>query len=354
MERSQFKYWGAFLKKVHAACHLHQVDPRLVYFDDKESKETHKRELDLKDLTGATGTDGGFLIPDEFLAQLQAAQNERAVVRPRATVIPMRRRTVTIPVLDQTGITAGQPHWFGGIQMYWADEAEQKGQSQPKFRFIRLDAHKLVGYTVATDELLDDAAIGLEAFLSGPLGFAGAAAWMEDFVFVQGDGIGKPLGILNAPATLTQTRASGGTIAYADLVDMLAKFLPSSGQGIWLASQSAMPKLMLMEGPSGNPSFLWGDATNGRPNSLLGLPIVFTEKMPVLGSKGDICLADWSYYLIGDRQAVTVDSSMHELFRYDKTSWRVVERIDGKPWLSAPLTYQDGTTQVSPFVALAA
>ena len=30
----------------------------------------------------------------------------------------------------------------------------------------------------------------------------------------------------------------------------------------------------------------------------------------------------------------------------------MIHRVDGQPWLNAPLTYQDTTTQVSPFVAL--
>ncbi len=33
-------------------------------------------------------------------------------------------------------------------------------------------------------------------------------------------------------------------------------------------------------------------------------------------------------------------------------TWRVVERVDGQPWIEKPITLQDGTTQVSPFVAL--
>jgi HK97 family phage major capsid protein len=63
-------------------------------------------------------------------------------------------------------------------------------------------------------------------------------------------------------------------------------------------------------------------------------------------------LADFSYYLIGDRQATTVESTKFEAWQYDKTSWRAVHRVDGQPWTNAPFTYQDSTTTVSPFVAL--
>ena len=66
-------------------------------------------------------------------------------------------------------------------------------------------------------------------------------------------------------------------------------------------------------------------------------------------------LADFRYYLIGDRQATTIESTPYtDQWKYDLTSWRAVHRVDGQPWLSAPLTYQDGTVQVSPFVILGA
>ena len=74
--------------------------------------------------------------------------------------------------------------------------------------------------------------------------------------------------------------------------------------------------------------------------------------MPNLGQPGDVLLADWKYYLIGDRQATTLASSTHFRFRSDLTAWRAVHRVDGKPWLSEPITLADGVDQISPFVIL--
>jgi HK97 family phage major capsid protein len=88
------------------------------------------------------------------------------------------------------------------------------------------------------------------------------------------------------------------------------------------------------------------------PGKLFGYPVVFTEKLPVPGVTGSVILCDWKYYLIGDRQGTTIESNNSELFRYDQTSWRAVHRVDGQPWLSAPLTLSDGSSQVSPFVQL--
>ena len=349
----KFKSWGEFLKACWLANHkdgsIRRLDSRLQWFAESEPKS-----IESKDMVESVGASGGFLVPTEFDAQLRAVMGEQSIVRPRATIIRIARRQVNIPVLDQTGTTAGVPHWFGGLTFYWAEEGAEKTASDAEFREVSLVAHKLIGYTRASDELLADAAISLSDFLSGPLGFAGGVAWMEDYAFLQGTGAGQPLGVINAGATITVARQSAATpVQYQDLVNMLEAFLPT-GRGVWIISQSAMSNLLTMSGPTGNPSYLWGNATEGRPNTLLGFPVVWTEKTPTVGTAGDVILAGFTYYLIGDRQATTIESTQYDYWRYDKTSWRVVHRVDGQPWLSAPLTLQDGSTQVSPFVILGA
>lgn len=327
-------------------------DPRLKFFKDELPAGMQR-----KDMAEGSGAGGGYLVPAEFQTQLRAIMGEQGLIRGRATVIRMGRRELQIPVLDQTGTTAGIPHWFGGLRFYWAEEAEQKTESDPAFRQVKLVAHKLIGYTRASDELVDDSALSLADFLAGPMGFAGGAVWMEDYAFLRGNGAGQPLGIINAGATIQVARAAVGAIGFVDLANMLEHFLPS-GKGIWLCTQSALADLIQMSGPAANASYLWlngpfnGGATGGVNGTLLGMPIRFSEKNPLIGAVGDIVLADLSYYLIGDRQATTVESTKFDRWQYDQTSWRMVHRVDGQPWLSAPLTYQDGETQVSPFVEL--
>jgi len=344
---SEFKDWGGFLQASWLASVRNIKDSRLKFFKDEAPAEQ-------KDLAENVGASGGFLVPPEFMAQLMSIVSERNTIRPRCTIIPMRRRQVNIPVLSQTGTTAAQPHWFGGMNVFWTEEAGAKSETTPAFREVSLVAHKLAAITYASDELMEDSAISLAAFLQGPMGFGGAVAWYEEYAFLQGTGVGQPLGVIPAGATITVNRANvSPAVQYVDLINMMESFLPN-GNGVWYIHQSVMSTLMTMSGPAGNASYLWGDATNGRPNSLLGMPLVWTEKLPREGTAGDVLLADWSYYLLGDRQATTVDTSIHNKFEYDKTTWRVVHRVDGRPWLSAPITLADGTSQISPFVILGA
>ncbi len=346
-----FKSWGHFLSACYSAGKIHQIDPRLKTFYDDADPATRK------ELSESTGATGGFLVPTEYIPNVYSVMAETSIVRSRATIIPMRRRQVRIPVVDQTETTAGVPHWFGGMHFDWEEEGALKEESGPKFRLMALEAHKLIGFTRSSDEMLDDSAISLEAFLSGPLGFAGGATWMEDYAFLRGTGNGQPLGVINAPATITVTRGAGQqNVAFTDLVNMVEHFL-STGKGLWVINQGLISNLMTMQDPNSNylwPTLFAGGAAVGMPPTLLGYPYQFTEKAPTLGSNGDIGLYDFSYYLIGDRQATTVESTQYEDWRYDKTSWRMVHRVDGKPWLSSPLTLTDGAATISPFVILGA
>jgi HK97 family phage major capsid protein len=343
---SDFKDGGEFLYASWLASIGRKRDPRLAYFREKDESPGHEK----KQMVESVGASGGFLVPTEYLAQLQAVGPGDAIVRPRATKIRMRRRAIDIPVLNQTGTTAGIPHWYGGMIFYWAEEASEKTLTTASFKKVTLVAHKLIGYTRASDELLDDAAISLSDFISGPMGFVGGCTWHEDYTFLQGTGAGQPLGVINAGATITVNRAGANAISYADLVNMLEAFLPSAN-GVWVANQSVMSNLMTMQdasgGAAGTGSYIWGSAADGVPARLLGLPIIFTEKVPRIGTAGDIGLYDFKYYLLGDRQATTVESTKFDKWAYDQTSWRVVHRVDGQPWLSTYLTYQDGTTTVN-------
>ena len=102
-------------------------------------------------------------------------------------------------------------------------------------------------------------------------------------------------------------------------------------------------------------SAIW--LTDGRSTpvlTLLGRPVIMSEKAPAaLGTQGDLSFVDFSMYLIGDYQTMTIDSSPHVKFTSDKTSFRAIARNDGRPWLTQPLTPHNNSATLSPFVQLA-
>lgn len=302
-----------------------------------------------KDLAGTSGGTGGYLIPSQMSNEIMSVAAPMSVVRPRATIFNLTGRDVEFPQVDQAAITPGTTPFFGGVDTFWQAEGSTIAQTDPRFRQMKMVAHELVGRTKVNNSLLEDAP-ALASFLASNRGFPGAIAWREDYSFLRGSGVGQPLGVVNAPGTATVTRNTGMTIKFDDLVAMEAKLLGE--QAVWVASISTKTALMLMNGPTGNPAYLWGSARDGVPNMLMGRPILFTDKMPALGTKGDIMLADFSYYMIADRNnGQTIESDASESFSSNKTVMRIIHRVDGQPWLSAPITY-DGTNTVSPFVVL--
>lgn len=312
-------------------------------------------------LAEASGVTGGYTVPPEFYQQLQTIMAEQTFIRPRAFVVPMASATLQMPYLDvTTAQSAGVSPFFGGVQMSWTAEAQTRTETEPTFRQMELKAWELSGYTVSSNVLLADSVLGLEKFLLTL--FAQAIAWFEEFAFLQGSGSGKPQGMLSCSAAIATGGNAGGTaratasqVQFADIATMWSKLLPMSwSRAIWVGSPSIVPQLLQLKDGANRAIFISIDAGATRsPNwSLLGRPFFPTEKLPALGTKGDLMLVDPSLYVIGDRMSIEVAASEHVNFLKNQMTWRVVERVDGQPWLSAPITLQDAATTVSPFVVL--
>jgi len=344
---AQFTSFGEFIGALVVMKRTGRTDPRIGgLFQDTDDGAT------VKALSGETGASGGFLIPEQFVPSLRVAMMEGSTVLPRVSRLAMSSRTVTFPVLDYTQVLpAGEPRQFGGVQAFYENEGAELQESEPKFRDFTLTAHELTLYTEVNNSLLADAGISLEGFLSSEMGMVGAARWKTDYKILRGNGVGQPLGILNSASLLTQERELAGGVSYTDLARMEEKAMPSTRLE-WRAHITMMSKLRLLKDDGGN--LIFATARDGMPATLLGYPIEFTEKLPSAGATGDLLLADFSYYMYGDRQAPTLDVSDQSNFRRNRTAYRLILRHDGKPWMNAPMTLSDATTQVSPFVALAA
>lgn len=345
---NKWRSGGAFLTAVRAAAgNRASADKRLVWMEDDQEFPEERR-----DMAEGVGATGGFLVPMEYRNDLLALAGDGAIVRPRATIIPMSRRQVTFPVIDQTG-TSAQSNVYGGIVVTWTEEAAAKTEDDFEWRQMVLTAWKAVLYTRASDELVADSAISLDAFIRSDMGFVGAMRDEEDYRFIQGTGVGQPLGVINSNATISVARtATSPAFQFDDAANMMQSFKMSS-RGVWAIHQTLMDEVITMSGPSGNPSYIWSpNARDGMPNMLLGFPVEWTDKTNTANTAGDVLLCDWQHYYVGDRQNLLIESTPYDRWQYDQTSWRAVHRVAGRPWLSAPLTLRDGTSQVSPFVML--
>ncbi len=313
-------------------------DPRLV------------KLMNTKDMSGETGISGGFLLPTQQNQEILQTRGELSFMRNRARIVPMGARSVEFPAVDYGRGASGVSGFYGGVRTYYTEENADITESQPYFKSVELKARELAGYTEVPNGLLRDSPISLEAFLQGPGSFGGALAWQEDYDSLRGNGAGRPQGILGADATIDISRDTASKFKFVDAVTMASRMI-LSGNPIWVMSQSVMPEMYQMI--DGASNYIWHpNAATGKPDTLLGYPIYWTEKLPALGTAGDVMLIDYAWYLWGDRQAMVMDVSREHKFQSNQTAFRVVEAIDGQPWLDAAITLADGSTTVSPFVAL--
>lgn len=302
----------------------------------------------------SSGTGGGYLVPPEFYDGLLKVVAEQTFFRRRAFVQPMASATLQFPYLDSTTVqSAGVSPFFGGVQLTWTEEAQTRTETQPAFKMLELKAHELSGYAVSSNVLVQDAGVGLEKFLMTL--FGQAIGWFEEYAFLQGNGVGKPLGILNAPATIAVNRNAANQVKFVDVAAMLAKLLPSSQRrAIWVVHPYVIAQLVQLSDSGGR--IIWVPNNGGLqdyvPGTLFGLPVITTEKVPALGTRGDCSLIDPQMYVIGDRMQIEIVASAHVNFLKNQMTWRIVERIDGQPWIERPITLQDGTSTVSPFIVL--
>ncbi len=302
----------------------------------------------------SSGATGGYIVPPDFYQQLLAIAAEDNTFRQYGFVQPMASATLQFPYLDiTTAQSAGNSPFFGGVIASWTSEAQTRTETEPAFKMMELKAQELSGYSVSSNILLQDAAFGLEKFLMTL--FGKAVAWYEEYAFLQGNGVGKPLGILNAPAAVKLARNTANHFYFPDVAGMLAKLLPASyNRARWYISPTVVSDLLQLKDGANRAIFLSIDQGVTKPPiwKLLNLPVTITEKLPALGTTGDVMLIDPSLYVIGDRMMLEIAASEHVNFLKNQMTWRFVERIDGRPWLENAITLQDGATQVSPFVVL--
>ncbi|WP_322501819.1 phage major capsid protein [Streptomyces rochei] len=326
--------------------------------NNRTSPDAQTKLERLRNFSSDVPADGGFLIPETLRSELLKVALETAVVRPRARVVPMESLRVPFPAIDST---TNQGSVYGGITTYWTEEGGRLNSSKPRFGRIVLDAKKLTAYTEIPSELLTDSLVSLSMFVDQM--FPEALAFAEDQAFLTGDGVGEPLGILNGSAAIPVTRTTASEINFLDVINMYSRMLPQSiSRSVWLAAPDAFPQLAQMaltQGTDGIASpAMWmtgGQAIDGPPISLMGRPVIFTEKVPAMGNAGDLSLVDFGFYLIGDRQAMQAKQSDDFKFDTDEVAFRVIERVDGRPWLQSAITPANGSAStLSPIVKLAA
>jgi HK97 family phage major capsid protein len=221
--------------------------------------------------------------------------------------------------------------------------------------------HKLLALVPITDELLSDS-VALGSYLAKKLPIS--IRWKTDEAILFGTGNGQPLGALQSNAAIVQAKDSGQatqTLTALNLANMISRLPAGSfGRAVWFINNNVLPALFTLTLgnypiylPASNPSV--GGIQINPYGTLLGRPVIVSQHAKSFSSQGDVCLLDLSYYrTITKPEGIKTDMSLHLYFDADAAAFRATFRIDGQPAIYNPIAPANGSTNLSPFVQLAA
>lgn len=306
---------------------------------------------ELRTLNSIVGSEGGFAVPEIWWSQVYDSGVEASVCLDRVQTYAMSSDILWLPAYDSSDHSAGP---IGAIRGEWLSQTQAGTRKTPGIRAIKFEAKKLALFLSASSEILSDSSALAQSI--APM-MRNSLAFTLDEAILTGSGVNMPTGILNSSATISSARASAGQISFVDLGNMVGRLLPASMErAIWLCSPSAFAILCRLTVASGGEALVTGfqyGASDMRM-SILGRPLRITEKLPELGSDGDVALIDFNYYALTMRESARFERTNAAQFLNDIVDMRFIIRAAGHPLIASPFRPVSGSSMLSPFVKLAA
>jgi HK97 family phage major capsid protein len=275
-----------------------------------------RNEAVVKALSEGVDADGGYLFPNEFLAELIKPLPNVAGMRQLVTVVPMRRDALTIPS------QGNRP------KMYWTAENAAKTTTTASFGTVTITAKKIAAILYASDELIEDSSdIDVVNHILNL--FREALQEEEDRVILRGNGTTEPRGIETARAAgEIATMGFGGATTFDNMFSLVYSLKAKYRNGAsFLVHPNRTAALTKLKDTAGQ--YLWQPSVvAGQPDTIRGYPVYEFYDMP----ENTIYFGNWKQaYWLGDRKKLTVKISQDTdtAFVHDQTAIRVVARFGG-------------------------
>lgn len=256
-------------------------------------------------------TDGGYLVPEEYDNRLIGVLDEENIMRKLGT-------RITTSGEHKINIAATKP------AASWIEEGGALSFGDATFDQILMDAHKLHVAIKVTEELLYDNAFGLENYIITQFGKALANA--EEDAFLNGDGVGKPLGLFAASGGGQIAETLTAAIKADDIINLVyALKRPYRKNASFIMNDKNIAAIRKLK--DNNGAYIWQpSAQAGEPDRLFGYPVHTSAYAP----EDAIAFGDYKYYNIGDRGTRSF-KQLTELFAGNGMIGYVAkERVDGK------------------------
>ena len=262
---------------------------------------TGVEELEAKALSVGSDPDGGYLVTPAMSEYIVKTICESSPMRQVCRIETISSDSLEI-IEDPEEATAG-----------WTNETDTRTDTAtPQIGKKLIPVHELFAMPKATQKLVDDSAINIEQWIAEKV--IDTFLKEENNAFVNGDGVGKPTGFLSyagGTAWGQIERISSGTAGeieadnihqlYYNLGDCYAK------NSHFMMARSTVQTIRTLKLGSGE--YIWQPGLqHGQSDTLLGVPVVTNDDMPVVGSGNlSVAIADWSKaYQIVDRIGVRI------------------------------------------------
>ena len=283
------------------------LDPRAEQKKAAVAKYLRKGEAAMNDsevklLATDSDPEGGYWVTSGMSNQIISKVYETSPMRNIAMVQTVSSDALEIPD-DLNETDAG-----------WTSERGVRSETNaPTIGTRRFPVHELYAMPKATQSLLDDARIDVESWLSAKV--ADKLSRLENSAFINGDGVGKPRGILTYPAgtanpgEIQQVNSGNASALTADGLRTVAYALksPYLKNARWVMNRSSVEAISKLKDSSGQ--YLWQPSLEaGEMQTLLGYPIERMEDMPSVAANSlSLGFGDFKQaYSIVDRMGVRV------------------------------------------------
>jgi HK97 family phage major capsid protein len=279
--------------------YLRRGDQRLTA-QERDVLEQHQKALSVD-----SDPDGGYLVTPQQSARIIEVVFETSPMRQIATV-----ETISSDALE--GLFDGDE----AAAAWVAERGSRPETNTPQLGQWRIPTHELYANPRATQKLLDDSAVDIEAWLSRKV--ADKFARTENLAFVLGTGVGQPRGIVTYPDGTTRgtieriPSLDASTIAAEGIYGVIYGIKNAYRTGaVWVMNRATVGVIRTIRdesGGAGTGQFMWSPGFGTQPATLAGYPIVEFEDMADI-SGGNIVAGFGNFrqaYTIVDRIGIRV------------------------------------------------
>jgi len=245
---------------------------------------------------------GGYTVPQDFRLPMLNTAVEAPSILQRATIIPAPTGEVTMPKSLQD-----DSNEYGGMVGEWINEGGLKPKTDTRFTQEIIPCHEFAMHTQISLRLLSRSSIAMENWIATRARQVCLDAL--ETAFINGDGVGKPLGILQTAGIRERARTTAGTVTRKDTTKIMFGLKPyHRAGGVYLMDDTVFQAMWDLEDTTGRGLFTPSMA-NGPYDMLNGKPYIVTTRTPNLGTDGDLTFVDLREYYVPMEQDIVIKRS---------------------------------------------